>query len=385
MAGQGTGTHDRLVCVETESGGLERWFAAAGPPPRLDLARSSAPPLTTADLLALAPAEALQAYLRLPLDYGPGEGTAQLREAVTRSGAARSAEEVLITHGAVEALLLASVASLDIRRRVAVATPAYDGMLRAPEAAGAEVTTVPVWRAGEPNLDLSGFDDRLIGGCSAVMLNLPHNPTGLVADPHELADLAERCLSAKTLLVVDEVSRGTLDPSATSQAQTAAFATGGLAVIGDVSKSLGLGGLRVGWLSCADPRLLSRVASLKDQTSLGNAAPSQFLAVLALEWRAALGVGPLAARNVETLANWLDTVPGASWVPPEDGLVAFPRLPLGQSSVTAAARLRAVTGVAVLPGSLFGVEGHMRLSLGQAPANLDEALARIGSELAQCA
>lgn len=373
---------DYIERVMPETCGLERWFAAAGAPPRLDLARSSAPTLTTDALLALAPPDALRAYLRLALDYGPGEGTPQLREAVASTGAALSAEQVLITHGAVEALLLVVVASLDIRRRVAVATPAYEQMLHAPEAAGAEVIAVPVWRSGQTALDLTGFDDRLIRDCSAVLLNLPHNPTGLVAEADELADLAQRCLRARTLLIVDEVARGTLDPGARSLAQHPAFVTGGLALVGDVSKALGLGGLRVGWLSCAEAGLISRVASLKDKTSLGNAAPSQFLATLALEHWAELSFGPLAARNVESLASWLDSVPGAFWARPVDGLVAFVRLPLGEPSVDAAARLRADAGVAVLPGSLFGVEGHLRLSLGQSPKRLDEALDRLASSLA---
>jgi aspartate/methionine/tyrosine aminotransferase len=364
--------------------GLERWFAAAGAPPRLDLARSGAPPISTADLLALGPPETTEAYLQLPLDYGPGEGTPRLREAVASTGAARSADQVLITHGAIEALLLVTAAKRGTVRRMAVATPAYDGMIRAPEAAGAEIVPVPIWRSGALALDLSGFDDRLIQGCSAVLVNLPHNPTGLVADRNELADLAERCLRLGTLLVVDEVAQGTLDPRSTSLARTAAFERGGVAVIGDVSKSLGLGGLRIGWLCCADRHLRSRVIAIKDHTSLGNAPPSQFLATLALERRAQLGVGALAARNLASLTRWLDLIPNSSLVRPVDGLVAFPSLPLGAPSVAVAAHLRAKVEVSVLPGSLFGIEGHFRLSLGQAPDDFDEALARVGSELAVC-
>lgn len=370
-----------LWCTTENVDGLERWFAAAGAPPRLDLARSSAPTLSTAELLALAPPEVTEAYLRLPLDYGPGEGTLQLREAVAASGAARSAAQVVITHGAVEALLLVSVASLDIRRRVAVATPAYEQLLAAPEAAGAEVVAVPVWRAGSKALDLGGFGDKLVEDCSAIILNLPHNPTGLVADPYELAALAERCGRAATLLIIDEVARGTLDPGAPSLAEGLAFRAGGLVVIGDVSKALGLGGLRVGWVSCADPELIARVRSLKDQTSLGNATPSQFLATLALAHRAALGVSDLAARNVETMQAWVGSIPGATWARPVDGLVALVRLPLVEPSVVVAQRLRADAGVSVLPGSLFGAEGHLRLGLGQGEHDLAEALDRISSTL----
>lgn len=365
--------------------GLERWFASAGSPPRLDLARSGAPPLTTADLLAIAPSEATQEYLRLGLDYGAGEGTRRLREAVASTGAARSADQVLITHGAIEGLLLACLgASMDDRRAMAVATPAYDPMLRTPALVGARVIPVPVWEPGRRALDFSGFDNRVIEASSAVLVNLPHNPTGLVADPNELADLGDRCERAGSLLVVDEVARGTLDPAATSAAQMPAFESGGLVVTGDVSKALGLGGLRIGWLSCADPLLRYRFASLRDHTSLGNAAPSQFLATIALERRAELGVGTLAARNLAALDSWLERLPGSSLPLPLDGLVALAGFGLAQPSAALAAHLRAKVGVSLLPGSLFGIEGHFRISLGQAPGDLDEALSRLGCELALC-
>ncbi|MGH9073324.1 MAG: pyridoxal phosphate-dependent aminotransferase [Acidimicrobiales bacterium] len=369
----------------TETLGLERWFAAAGTPPRLDLARSGASPITTADLLAVTSPEAIQEYLGLPLGYGPGQGTWQLRQAIARTGAARSADQVVVTHGAIEALLLACLATLGGRRQVAVATPAYEGLLRAPELAGAEVAAVPVWRSGRASLELAGFDGRLLRGCGAVLLNVPHNPTGLVPEPDEFADLAERCIRCGTLLVVDEVAQGTLDPSSTSLAQSRAFDSGALVVIGDVSKALGLGGLRIGWLSCANPGLVARACSLKDSTTLGNAAPSQWLARLALEHRAELGVAQLSTECIETLRSWLDTVPGASWLRPRDGLVAFPRFELGVPSATVSAHLRANAGVSVLPGSLFGVEGHLRLSLGQRPGDLEEGLAWLGHTLDELA
>ncbi len=365
--------------------GLERWFAAAGTPPRLDLARSSAPLLTTADLLAVTSPQAIQEYLGLPLGYGPGQGSWQLRQAIAGAGAARSADQVVVTHGAIEALLLSCLATLGDRRQVAVAMPAYEGLLRAPGIAGADVVAVPVWRSGTASLELAGFDDQLLRGCAAVLLNVPHNPTGLVPEPDELADRAERCIRCGALLVVDEVARGTLDPSSTSLTQSRAFDSGALVVIGDVSKALGLGGLRIGWLSCANPGLVERACDLKDSTSLGNAAPSQWLARLALEHGAELGVTQAATHNLETLRSWLDTVPGASWLRPTDGLVAFPRFELAVPSATVSAHLRANAGVSVLPGSLFGVEGHLRLSLGQRPGDLEEGLAWLGRSLGELA
>ncbi|MEA2670547.1 MAG: hypothetical protein QOG45_767, partial [Chloroflexota bacterium] len=177
-------------------------------------------------------------------------------------------------------------------------------------------------------------------------------------------------------VVVDEVARGTLDPAAPSLTAGAAFATGAVVVLGDVSKALGLGGLRVGWVSSARPALLARVAALKDLTSLGTAAPSELLAALALEHRRTLAarVARTARANLGALAWWVDAIEGAALTAPADGLVAFPRLPGAMAAPHRLDRLRREAGVAAVPGSLFGVPGRVRLGLGAAEGRFSRAL-----------
>ncbi|HEX3607481.1 MAG TPA: pyridoxal phosphate-dependent aminotransferase [Candidatus Dormibacteraeota bacterium] len=355
---------------------LERWFAAQGAPPRLDLGRSGASALSVRDVLGLAGPAAVDEYLGLSLDYGDGGGGERLRHAVAAAGAARRAAEVVITHGAVEATLLACAATAGPGDVVVAGTPAYEGLLRAPEAAGATVVPVAVWRPGRARLELGPLLDGLPAGTRAVLLNSPHNPTGAVVDPIELDALAERCAAAGAVVVVDEVARGTLDPGAPSLSASAAFATGALVVLGDVSKAFGLGGLRVGWVSAARPDLLARVAALKDLTSLGTAAPCELLAALALEHRAALSarVAATARANLDALTGWVGGVEGASLTAPADGLVAFPRLPGLMAAPPRLERLRRGAGLAAVPGELFGVPQRVRLGLGAPPRHFTEAL-----------
>lgn len=345
---------------------LERWFARQGAPPPLDLARSGAAALRAADVLALAGPGAAEEYLGLSLDYGDGGGGERLRAAIAAAGAARRGAEALVTHGAVEALLLACAATAGPGDRIVVGTPAYEGMLRAPEAAGAEVVPIQVWRPGRPRLDLGPLLARLPPRTRAVLVNSPQNPTGAVADPAELDALAERCAAAGAVLVVDEVARGTLDPAAQSVTASPGFATGAVVALGDVSKAFGLGGLRVGWLTSASPAFLERCAALKDLTSLGTAAPSELLATLALENRRALAdrVAATARANLEALHGWIGGIEGAALTAPADGLVAFPRLPVAISAPRRLERLRRDAGVAAVPGRLFGIPGRVRLGLG---------------------
>ena len=276
---------------------LERWFSSCGRPPQLDLARSGAPGLTARQLLSLAAPGDVEAYLDIPLDYGPGMGTERLRSAVA-SVAGCSLDDVVVTHGAIEALLLSCAASLEKRTAVAVAAPGYEGLFRAVEAVGGVVQAVPVWNPGASALDLGPLLDLDLPRYGAVIVNSPHNPTGLTAPAGDLVDLADRCAAAGTTLIVDQVSVGTLDPGAHSVLRQAPGSSA-VVQVGDVSKAFGLGGLRVGWCAVPQPARRARIAELRDVTSLANSAPSQHLAAIALENRdASVGGtdGPIEPR-----------------------------------------------------------------------------------------
>ena len=357
--------------------GLERWFAQQGSPPLLDLGRSGAPGLSARDVLDLAGAGA-EVLLDVSLDYDDGAGRPGLRAAVAASGAARHAAEVLVTNGAVEALLLCCAAIGVHGRPVLVATPSYEALMRTPAALGAAVERIDVWRPGRDLLDLDPLIARVRPGVAAVLVNTPANPSGAVADGEQLATLAARCAATGATLVVDEVAVNTLDASARSVTAAPWFAGAAAVAIGDASKQCGLGGLRCGWLTTASTALLGAAAALKDLTTLGNAAPAELLAQLALEHRERIvaAVRDAARRNLATLSSWIAGRGDAALTPPRDGLVALAFLP-ELATARAAECLRREHGVALVPGELLGIAGHVRLGLGLAPERFAEALGRL--------
>lgn len=363
---------------------LERWFASHGAPPLLDLARSGAPALAVRDLLAMMQSDAaLTELLDTRLDYGDGAGSDALRRAIAMSGAARSGEEVLVTHGAVEALLLVCAAVVGTRRRVLVGVPAYEALLRTPAAVGTEAVAVPVWRPASAALDLSELTERVDETVAAVLVNSPENPTGATATPAALDSLATRCAEVGATLVVDEVALRTLDSAARPACMSAAFASGAVVAIADVSKACGLGGLRVGWLTTASAPLREAAAAGKDLTTVANAATSELLSTWGLQHRERLvdGVRATARANLRTLDGWVATRrEQASLTPPRDGLVAFPWLPRA-ASPRMVTRLRSEYGVALVPGSFFGAAEHVRIGLGLAPHLFAGALDRVDAAL----
>ncbi len=298
----------------------------------------------------------------MSLDYGAGVGSERLRNAIATTVGC-GASEVVVTHGAVEALLLACSAVVGDRRDFAVASPAYEGLLRAVEAAGGIAHRVRVWKAGSAHLDVSALADLELGRYAAIVLNSPHNPTGLQVERSDLEALAEHCAHSGTALIVDQVSLGTLDP------ETADWTALGIQgcrvlVVGDVSKAYGLGGLRVGWCASKEATWLSRIADLRHLTTISSSRPAQLLAAIALENRDRLSISNLARSNLRRLDRCMTSVSGATLVRPADGLVAFCGLPLRRPSISFAEMLRTRSEVSVTPGAFFGHDDHLRIGLG---------------------
>ncbi len=179
------------------------------------------------------------------------------------------------------------------------------------------------------------------------------------------------------LLFSDEVYRGLeYDPAGRLPS---ACEINPLAVsLGVLSKTYGLAGLRLGWIATQAAEVYSRMASLKDYTTICTSAPSEYLAELALRHR-----DQLAGRNLEIIrANLAQLEPffirhaeRFEWVRPGAGPIAFPRLrtgpiePFCHDLVTAA-------GVLLLPGTAFDHPGnHFRIGYGR--RNMPEALERL--------
>ncbi len=97
-------------------------------------------------------------------------------------------------------------AFVDPTHGVVVPTPAYPPFFDTVELTGREAVRVPmIDESGRDGLDLGAVDDALAHGAGAVLLCNPHNPTGRVFTPDELAALADVVDRHGAHVVADEV------------------------------------------------------------------------------------------------------------------------------------------------------------------------------------
>ncbi len=165
---------------------FERWCAAYVPAAGCDLSPSGAPPLRLDELLAFATASERDAFAAVPLGYGPASGDPELRRLVARRHGVR-AHEVLVTCGAIEALLCVVSALVRAGDEVVVQQPMYPAV--AGIARGLGATVVP-WRLAAAD----GFRPRIAAlarllspRTRLVAVTQPNGPTGSVLEEDDLA------------------------------------------------------------------------------------------------------------------------------------------------------------------------------------------------------
>jgi aspartate/methionine/tyrosine aminotransferase len=358
---------------------LERYFARWEFNARYLLCASDVEGYPMAELLELADEETRGLWDGLALGYTESTGHPLLRREIASLYESIEADEVLTFAGAEEAVFCLMNALLGPGDHAIVTWPGYQSLYEVARAAGAEVTLHELHEPNRWAIDLDLLRRQVTPETRLLVVNLPHNPTGMLADRATFDGLVAFATETGAYLLVDEVYRGLeLDPA--DQLPAGADAASRGVSLGVMSKSFALAGLRIGWLATHDRELLDRVARFKDYTTICSSAPSEILAIIALRARDRVLARSRAivARNLDHLDGFFDDwADRFTWVRPRAGSIGYPRLTVpGVRIDDWAEELIEAEGVLLLPGSQFGHAGnHFRIGFGR--EDLPEALAHL--------
>lgn len=323
------------------------------------------------DLFGLLPGvrEAVIEELRRAPLY-PEQAYSDFRGLVaTRTGA--DSAMVSPAHG-IQALVFATVAAfVNSGDRVVLPQPTYGLYRQACEAAGADVVQVPTrgYRLDlEPMLSAAQ-------GTKLVFVCDPNNPTGDALTPNEWVGFIDR-LPAGCLAVVDEAYADFIAPDKRPP-RIAQVAEGRrVIVLRTFSKLFGIAGLRLGF-AIAHPDLIPCLDAVQEPFNVNRVALAAGMACLAdpavIEARRRQVV---AARD--GFAATLAELGIASWPSQANFVLA---LPGGDDLRWYEGLLR--RGFLVRPGSEFGLEGHLRITVGPSElmATVASAIADVADEL----
>jgi aspartate/methionine/tyrosine aminotransferase len=361
---------------------LERYFARWEFAVKHVLCASDVEGWPMAELLELADDETRSMWAGLRLGYTESTGHPLLRREIATLYDSIEADDVLVFAGAEEAIYCLMSTSLQDGNHVVVTWPGYQSLYDVARAAGATVSLHALREEDGWSLDV----DRLVRSfrpeTRMVVVNAPHNPTGMLPTEAEWRRLASACAEAGIRLIADEVYRF-LEHNGAPPLPAGADLDERAISIGVMSKSFAMAGLRIGWLATRDRGVLDRCWRLKDYTTICSSAPSEVLALIGLRARERVLARSrqIVGANLPILDEFFARHADAlSWVRPRGGSTAFPRLvpdgPAGSSADRFAASLVEATGVLLLPSSTFGFgDSHFRLGLGR--IDLPEAIAKV--------
>ena len=357
---------------------LERYFAKYEFTAPWLLCCSDCEALTLSELLSMANRESLKLWHNLGLGYTESLGHPLLRQEVSQLYDTISPEEVLVT-APEEGIYIAMHTLLQKGDHVVVTGPGYQSLSEIAHSLGCTLSFwMPQWSEGSGwKFTAEDLYDVVTKETKLIVINFPHNPTGVVLDEAGLNRVVEIARERRITIFSDEMYRYLEHRPDLRLPSVAEIYEHGISLSG-LSKSFALPGLRIGWLISKDKTLLQSCAWYKDYTTICSSAPSEVLAIIGLQAKE-----QIVQRNLDIISHNLDLLDAFfsrhtdlfTWHRTSASSIAFPKLLINKNIVQYCNELIQKSGVMLLPAALFGLDApHFRIGYGR--KNLPEALVR---------
>ena len=218
--------------------------------------------------------------------YPPGPGIPELRRAVAGHQKrfygldVDPDTEVLVTAGATEGIAAALIALMEPGDEAIAFEPYYDSYAACIAMAGG--TRVPVTlRPPGFRPDLGALRAAVTPRTRLILLNSPHNPTGAVFSPAELAQIAEVACEHDLLVISDEVYEHMVFEGEHVPIGSLPGMRERTVTISSAAKTFSFTGWKIGWVT-GTPELVSAVRTVKQFLTYVTGGPFQYAVADAL-------------------------------------------------------------------------------------------------------
>jgi aspartate aminotransferase len=328
------------------------------------------PPQHVIDALATAAASGKNGY-------GPTMGIPELRDAVVERLAAYrkdvARENVMITCGATQGLMVAAKALYDKGDEVLVPDPGF--VIYAPHAQIVGAKAVPYTLRQEAMFrpDMEELKDLVSPRTKAIVVNSPANPTGGVFSRDDLRAIGDLAADYGAVVISDEVYDSIIFEG---RHESLLSHSDLLVYVNSFSKVYSMTGWRLGYLA-ASAEMMAELSKLHyydvacPPTTAQHAAlaamrgPQGFVEERRLEYRA----------RRDLIVERLNAIEGFTCTYPRGTFYAFPKFDFDISSSELAMRILK-EGVICTPGTAFGRagEGHLRFSFAASRESIERAM-----------
>lgn len=337
---------------------------------------------TPAHIVAAAHEAALAGHT----GYTPTAGIPALRAALAakirqRNGFSVEPEQVVLGNGGGQAIHATLVALTEPGDGILLPDPAWPNFVMMAALLGLDASHYSLTATGKYLPDVAELERLVTPRTRVLLLNSPSNPLGSVIDRDRMTALLEFAARHDLWVLSDECyDEITFDDTAVSAA--ALDHDGRVVTVFSFSKTYAMTGWRLGYVA-APPAVADVLAKVQEPLISCLNTPTQYAAIAALE-----SPPEVLDRMVAAYRQRRDTVTGQlaalgmnafrpagafyTWVDVSGS---------GEGSREFALRLLVEEGVAVAPGTAFGIggEGFVRISLAASEADLAEGSARLAA------
>lgn len=346
-------------------------WVKAQPLVRFNLVRSGIIPVTHAELDP--PPEALEFYGLNSYGYEP------LLQRIADRYRIAPEQVVTVSGGTSLANYLVCTELIRPGDDVLLEDPVYEPLLALPAYLGAVVRRFPRRFTERYNVDGDSLAASIQSNTRLIILTNLHNPTGVRLSLPALQTVGAMADRVGARVLVDEAY---LDLLYETPPNSAIALGGPFVVTSSLTKAYGLDGLRAGWVLC-DASMASRLRRLQDFMGGVGVNIAERLAALAFDRMHDLIARSrrIVAPNRARVEAFMKDHPRLTWVPPDAGMIAFPRLRRPEAQGLYEHLLKHYDTL-ICPGHFFEAgDHHFRLSFGMPGDVLEKGLENLGRAL----
>ncbi|OBV28383.1 aspartate aminotransferase [Helicobacter sp. CLO-3] len=321
--------------------------------------------------------------------YTPVAGIPELKSAIAaklqRENALTYApNQILVSNGAKQSLFNAFAALIDEGDEVIIPSPYWVTYPELVSYHGGKSVFIETSPATDFKITPEQLRQAITPKTKALVLTSPSNPTGMVYTKDELTQIAKILESTNAYIISDEMYEKLIyEGSFTSIASVSEDSYRRTITINGLSKSVAMTGWRMGYLACADTKLVKLMTNLQSQCTSNINSITQHASIVALSGKVddkieSMRQAFLSRRNLA--CEKINKIEGISVIPPHGAFYLFidiSKLARKMDSMEFCKQALEKAGLAFVPGLAFGMEGFIRMSFACGEAQISEGLDRL--------
>jgi aspartate aminotransferase len=325
--------------------------------------------------------------------YTPVDGTASLKQAIIAkfkrdNGFDYQPEQILVSCGGKQSFFNLAQAILDPGDEVLIPAPYWVSYPDMAILAGGEPVFINASAAQLFKITPAQLKGAITDKTRLVVINSPSNPTGMAYTLDELAALGEVLREYPKIVIASddmyEHIRWSSDEPFVNILNACPDLYDRTMVLNGVSKAYSMTGWRIGYAG-GPAEVIKAMKKIQSQSTSNPTSIAQYGAEAALNGPQDCIADMLVAfkERHDYVVGRLDAMPGIECLATDGTFYVYPSISglikkLGvKDDLAAAEYLIEKAGVALVPGTAFGLSGHARISIATSMDNLKNALDRI--------